>query len=146
MGNKPIIMGKAKPDAAWQAKAYLEHYKTVAQRIAEYRKQYPDDTITTRIYSQDDKRVVCVARVYRRKSAKNRFLISDGYAQEYIGSNEVNKESWLENCMTSAIGRALAAAGFVGETFASEDEIKQAKERRAGKNERDLVEKLKGEE
>lgn len=53
-----------------------------------------------------------------------------GTAQEIIGDGYINKTSALENCETSAIGRACAAAGIgVIESIASVDEINKAKSR-----------------
>jgi hypothetical protein len=41
-------------------------------------------------------------------------LISTGYAEEVRGSGNVNRTSHVENCETSAVGRALANAGYAG--------------------------------
>jgi len=41
-------------------------------------------------------------------------LISTGYAEEVRGSGNVNRTSHVENCETSAIGRALANCGMAG--------------------------------
>jgi hypothetical protein len=49
-----------------------------------------------------------------------------GYAEEKRGSTQINKTSALENCETSAIGRALAAAGFGGTEYASANEVQNA--------------------
>jgi len=46
-----------------------------------------------------------------------------GNAMEEIGSNQINKFSALENCETSAIGRALSAAGYFGTEFCSANEM-----------------------
>jgi len=49
-----------------------------------------------------------------------------GHAYEKEGSTQINKTSALENCETSAIGRALASAGFGGTEFASANEVENA--------------------
>jgi len=49
-----------------------------------------------------------------------------GHAYEKEGSSQINKTSALENCETSAIGRALASAGFGGTEFASANEVENA--------------------
>jgi len=49
-----------------------------------------------------------------------------GHAMEEKGNKGVNKTSHVENCETSAIGRALAAAGFHGSEYASADELVEA--------------------
>jgi hypothetical protein len=41
-------------------------------------------------------------------------LISTGYAEEVRGAGNVNRTSHVENCETSAIGRALANCGMAG--------------------------------
>ena len=57
----------------------------------------------------------------------------DGFARRYSGLAEedrtkgsINRTSALENCETSAIGRALAAAGYGGSEYASANEVQQA--------------------
>ena len=52
--------------------------------------------------------------------------IYTGHAEEVYDSSMINKTSALENCETSAIGRALASAGFGGTEFASADEVANA--------------------
>jgi hypothetical protein len=52
--------------------------------------------------------------------------IYEGYAQETYNQGHINKTSAIENCETSAIGRALASAGFVGSEFASANEVENA--------------------
>lgn len=49
-----------------------------------------------------------------------------GHAYERESSSQINKTSALENCETSAIGRALAAAGYGGSEYASANEVQQA--------------------
>jgi hypothetical protein len=41
-------------------------------------------------------------------------LIATGYAEEVRGAGNVNRTSHVENCETSAIGRALANCGMAG--------------------------------
>jgi hypothetical protein len=54
------------------------------------------------------------------------FVLATGYAEERRDSTTINKTSALENCETSAIGRALAAYGYAGTEYASADEVAQA--------------------
>tara|TARA_B100000315_G_scaffold223743_1_gene228783 strand:- start:2263 stop:2697 length:435 start_codon:yes stop_codon:yes gene_type:complete len=49
-----------------------------------------------------------------------------GFALEKEGSTTINKTSFLENCETSAIGRACAAAGYGGSEYASSNEVQNA--------------------
>jgi hypothetical protein len=53
-------------------------------------------------------------------------VIATGHAEEIRGASKVNETSALENCETSAIGRALASAGLHGGEFASANEIDRA--------------------
>lgn len=57
-------------------------------------------------------------------------VIATGHAEEIRGANYINETSVLENCETSAIGRALAVLGIHGGEFASADEIKIAQDKR----------------
>ncbi len=50
-----------------------------------------------------------------------------GHAYEKEGANFINEQSHIENCETSAIGRALASAGYAGNEFASAEEVANAK-------------------
>ena len=59
-------------------------------------------------------------------------LAANGFAEEVVGGSPVNKTSALENCETSAIGRALANAGYSKEKF------------RASMTEMTKAERLKG--
>ena len=49
-----------------------------------------------------------------------------GHAYERENAGYINKTSHVENCETSAIGRALASAGYAGSEFASADEVANA--------------------
>ena len=49
-----------------------------------------------------------------------------GHAHEIKSSSFINKTSYIENCETSAIGRALASAGYGGTEFCSADELANA--------------------
>jgi hypothetical protein len=57
---------------------------------------------------------------------EGRPVVAVGHAEENRQASTINKTSALENCETSAYGRALAAFGFAGTEFASADEVAQA--------------------
>lgn len=65
-------------------------------------------------------------------------VVATGHAEEIRGANYINETSVLENCETSAIGRALAVLGIHGGEFASADEIKIAQDKR-GKSDVQLL-------
>lgn len=104
-----------------------KEYLTVAERITLFRKEYRDYGIDTELISNADF-VVVKAVIYDLEGKQ----VGSGYAEEERGSSNINKTSALENCETSAIGRALASFGFGGDQYGSANEvgdamIKQAK-------------------
>ena len=97
-----------------------KEYKTVAERINEFREGMNITlAIVTDIVENDSEYVVMVAKIVD----KDGFVIATGHAQEKYGSSTINNTSALENCETSAIGRALANFGLAGTEFASADEV-----------------------
>ena len=96
-------------------------YKTVALRVQEFRKDHPDWGITTELVESGEA-VVMKASVIDY----NKVVIGTGYAEEVRGSSRINETSALENCETSAIGRALSACGYAGEEYASANEVQGA--------------------
>mgnify|MGYP000689263465 CR=1 FL=1 len=99
-----------------------KEYETVALRVHKFRSTCLDFGLVTEIIHLDDSVVRVKASVY---NDQNR-LIATGHAEEYRKASDINKTSALENCETSAIGRALAAFGFGGTEFASADEMNNA--------------------
>ncbi len=97
-------------------------YLTVAYRLIEFRKDHPVEAgwaVTTERIPAPDDLVVFKATVCDPEGR----VVATGHAEEKRGSSWINRSSALENCETSAIGRALAAAGFIGSEFASADEV-----------------------
>lgn len=88
----------------------LQDYETVEERLEKFWKQYPDGRIETELIESTGTRFIVLARLYRTE-ADARYWTS-GLAYENISERGVNSTSALENCETSAIGRALANAGF----------------------------------
>jgi len=79
---------------------------------------------------------------------QNGSILGLDYAEEVRGSSNINKTSALENCSTSAIGRALCAAGYnkTGTGVASAEEVtvaieRQKKEPKLTKKQRQTIEK-----
>ena len=99
-------------------KIHGKDYKTVAERVTEFHKEHKENkSIITEIIQFKDAIVVVKAVI---KIGEDVFC---GHAYEDIGSSPINTTSALENCETSAIGRALASAGYAGSEFASADEL-----------------------
>ena len=93
-------------------------YKKVVERLNEFHSDHKENkSIITEIIQFKDGIVVIKAAV---KIGENVFT---GHAYEEVGSSQVNQNSALENGETSAIGRALASAGYAGSEFASADEL-----------------------
>jgi hypothetical protein len=96
-------------------------YKTVAERVAEFRQACPNHTIDTEILRWENDDVVIKAMISLEGN-----LLASGMAHEVRGSTNINRTSHVENCETSAIGRALAALGYGGTEYASADEVANA--------------------
>jgi len=88
----------------------LEDYETVEERLTKYWKDHPDGQIHTEILDQSAGRFIVKASVYRTEADLRPW--TTGLAEETIQGRGVNATSALENCETSAIGRALANAGY----------------------------------
>ena len=100
-----------------------KEYKTVAKRVDEFRKEYKAEmSITTDLIENSENMVIMKATI-KEKSGRP---IATGFAEERRGSTMINKTSALENCETSAIGRALANFGYGGGEYASADEVANA--------------------
>ena len=100
-------------------------YTEVAKRVEAFRKHFGFKYgITTDIIIDDGKRVVIKSKIF--DLVNSTIPVGEGYAEEIRGSSNVNETSAIENCETSAIGRALASCGLHGGQYASMDEIIKA--------------------
>ena len=88
----------------------LEDYETVEDRLTKFWKDYPDGRISTQIIEHTLQRFIIQAAIYRTEVDAQPW--STGFAEETVSTRGVNSTSALENCETSAIGRALANAGY----------------------------------
>ena len=88
----------------------LDDYETVEERLVKYWKDHPDGQIHTKLLDQSSGRFIVEASVYRTEADLRPW--TTGLAEETIQGRGVNATSALENCETSAIGRALANAGY----------------------------------
>lgn len=107
-------------------------YIDVAQRVQGFWELYPEGRISTEMTADDGKRCVFRAEVYPTKDTP--WPISTGHAYEVNNGHGVNATSYIENCETSAVGRALGMLG-IGSTdsIASADEVSAAMAQQAQK-------------
>lgn len=84
-----------------------KNYADVANRVNAFRKLFPNGGITTEVISLESGVCVIKATCFDEKGS----VLSTGTAYEKEGSSFINKTSYIENCETSAVGRAL---GFIG--------------------------------
>lgn len=104
----------------------LEDYVDVAARLQKFHEKYEDGSVTSEILVDDGKRIVLKATA--QAYAGDFLKIGTGHAEEIRGSSHINRTSALENCETSAWGRALAAFGLeVKNGVASKQEVEKAK-------------------
>ena len=96
-------------------------YLTVARRVDDFRKSedFKGWSIETELVSVEDSMVVMKSTI-RDSDGK---VAATGYAEEDRSFGKINKTSALENCETSAVGRALAFLGLGGSEIASADEV-----------------------
>jgi hypothetical protein len=88
----------------------LADYETVEVRLEKFIKDFSDFRIATELEVVEKDRYI--VKAYLFKTASDNVAWATGYAEEKITDRGVNSTSALENCETSAIGRALANAGY----------------------------------
>lgn len=107
-------------------KVTVNEYAEVNQRIKAFRMVYPEGFILTEIVSLADGVCIVTARVGEYAGGQQQIL-GMGTAYEKEGSSFINQTSYIENCETSAVGRALGMAGFgIDTSVASYEEVKNA--------------------
>lgn len=85
------------------SKDYIE----VTQKIKAFRRLYPEGTITTEILQLEGGYCAIKATILNEAGA----ILATGHASEREDANQINKTNLIENCETSAIGRALLMCG-----------------------------------
>lgn len=106
-----------------------KQYATVDARVLAFWELYPDGKIITELQSDDGDRCVFKATVF-----SGEMPLSTGHAFELRSASPVNKTSYLENCETSAVGRALAFLGIGSNgSIASAEEVSAAIEQQTAK-------------
>lgn len=100
-----------------------KEYAEVNQRIKAFRLICPNGRIENEILSVENG--VCIIK--STVSDENGNVLGVGHAYEKEGSSYINKTSFIENCETSAVGRALGMCGIgIDTSIASADEVANA--------------------
>ena len=100
-----------------------KEYAEVNQRIKAFRMVHPNGTITTDIVNIENGIVLMKASITDDEGR----LIGTGYAYEKEKGSFINQTSYIENCETSAVGRALGMCGFgIDTSVASAEELQNA--------------------
>ena len=98
-------------------------YAEVNQRIKAFRMVYPQGRILTEMLSNENG--ICIFRALVSDGKGN--TLGTGTAYEKEDSSFINKTSYIENCETSAVGRALGMCGFgIDVSVASAEEVQNA--------------------
>lgn len=111
-------------------------YETVALRVTKFRAANPNWTIKTKVVN-NSQHVLIRASIHDDEGR----LISTGHAEEDRTTGSINATSALENCETSAVGRALAFYDLPGTFLRSADEMSDAVRAQSAKS----IEKFYGE-
>lgn len=90
--------------------SFMQNYQPVEDRIRLFWEKYPTGRIHTEIVLINEQEIVIKASIFR--DVEDTRPASIDFAQETRGSSNINKQSFVENCSTSAIGRGLATLGF----------------------------------
>jgi hypothetical protein len=117
----------------------LDDYETVEERLVKFWKEHPDGQIHTKLVNSTSTQYIVEASIYRTEADPRPW--TTGLAEETVQGRGVNSTSALENCETSAIGRALANAGYAtkGKRASREEMTKVA----AGQEVKAKVEEVK---
>lgn len=102
-----------------------KQYVEVNERIKFFRQEdeYKNWTISTEFTALDSEMCVCKCII----ADTDQRVIATGHAHEEKSGSHINKTSYVENCETSAIGRALAMMGIgIDTSIASANEVNDA--------------------
>ena len=123
-------------------------YSEVNQRIKAFRMVYPTGIIETEMVSNDpneDGVHTCIFKaIVGFRENGELYKLATGTAYEKEDSTFINKTSYIENCETSAVGRALGMAGFgIDVSVASAEEVQNAIANQEEKATQEQVEYIK---
>ena len=116
---KPISIERKDKETG---KKVIKKYAEVNQRIKAFRIVYPMGTIETELLKDDDNICMFRANIYNGE-----VLLATATAREEKTASFINKTNYVENCETSAVGRALGMCGFgIDVSVASAEEVQNA--------------------
>lgn len=108
-----------------QNKKVVKQYAEVAQRVTAFRKLEPNGDIKTKMISFDNGVCIFEAVIFDGDGKE----LATGHAYEKESNGNINKTACIENCETSAVGRALAFCGFgSADSIASAEEMRKVPE------------------
>jgi len=116
------------PDGRYEE--VIKKYYPVAERVKEFYKLYPNGQIKTKIIEKTDDSILIKAWAIGNKEDESLMQpFGTGHAFEKQSWGTVNERSMVENCETSAVGRALAFLGIgVSDDIASAEEMAKVQE------------------
>jgi len=118
----------------------LQDYETVETRLEKWHGQYPDSRVETELIEASNTRFIVFCKLFKTEADSK--PCATGLAFETITEKGVNSTSALENCETSAIGRALANAGFAAKgKRASREEMAKVNNAEPNQYEKKLAER-----
>jgi hypothetical protein len=118
----------------------LQDYETVESRLEKWHDKFPDSRVETELIEASNTRFVVFAKLFKTEADPK--PCATGLAFETITEKGVNSTSALENCETSAIGRALANAGFAAKgKRASREEMAKVNNAEPNQYEKKLAER-----
>ena len=118
-----------------------KQYVEVNERIKFFRQeeQYKNWGILTEFPVLDSDQCLCLCTITTPEGQ----IVAQGHAHEEKGSSNINKTSYVENCETSAVGRALAMLGIgIDTSIASANEVEEAIAKQQEMVDNPLVQKL----
>lgn len=105
----------------------LKDYVEVHVRIERFWQRFPNGRIQTEIQFHPTEQSTVIVRADIYRDLADTMPAATGHAYEKEGSSFINRTSYIENCETSAVGRALAIMGFeIKKSIASKEEVANA--------------------
>lgn len=106
----------------------LDNYIPVNERLSLFYKDFPNGRITTELVEHNIESGFVMFKAYAFRDREDAEPSATGHAFEERTAGYVNKTSYIENCETSAVGRALALLGYeITKGIASREEMAKVK-------------------